>query len=126
MATARQLCAKAREVMKKESVIITGVDMAEGSIQRLQVYFWDEKEAVMDIIEKYDLVENWPDAGVFVFNEDGGEHDCLTEVRIIDGEEDFFIRSVPGDELCDDLGNLPRVVTLEAIELISQLKDAKF
>lgn len=126
MATAKQICAKAREAMKNESVIITAADLSDGLIERLQVYFWDENEAAMDIIEKSDIVENWPDAGVFILNEDGNEKDCLTEVRIVDGEEDFYLRSVPGDDAADDLGKLPRVVTLEAVELISQLKDSKF
>ncbi len=126
MATAKQICSKAREAMKRDSVLITAADFADGSVERLQVYFWDENEAAMDIIEKMDIIENWPDAGVFVLNEAGGENDCLAEVRIIDGEEDFFLRSVPGDGECDDLGDLPKVVTLEAVELISQLKDSKF
>ncbi len=126
MATAKQICAKAREAMKNDAVIITAADLDDGLIDRLQVYFWDESEAAMDIITKADIVENWPDAGVFVFNEAGGEKDCLVEVRIIDGEEDFYLRSVPGDDPADDLGQLPRVVTLEAVELISQLKDSKF
>ena len=61
MATARQLCARARQVMKNNAVLISGADYENHTIRRLHVYFWDEKEAVMDIISKDDLVEGWPD-----------------------------------------------------------------
>ena len=126
MATARQLCARARQVMKSNAVLISGADYENHTIRRLQVYFWDEKEAVMDIISKDDLVEGWPDDGVYVFAEQGGEKDCLTPVRLLVHEEDFFLRAVPGDTPEDDLGPLPSVVCLEALELICQLKDTKF
>ena len=126
MATAKQITAMAKKVMLKGSVVISGVDYdTEGRIARLQVYFWDERQAVMDIISKEDIVENWPDEGVYVINVAGGELDCLSEARIVDGEEDFFVRAVPEDDLRDDLGNLPSVVILEALESICQLKEDK-
>ncbi|MBQ4107453.1 MAG: hypothetical protein IJC73_07750, partial [Lentisphaeria bacterium] len=128
MATAKQLTADARQVMKnKGSVIISAVDLQDGCLQRAQVYFWDENRAVMDIVTKADLIENWPEEeGVYVLNDaavSGDEGAALTPVRIFDTEEDFYIRAVPGDEPCDDLGPLPSVIYLEAIEYISQLKE---
>ena len=128
MATAKQITAQARKVMRDNgAVLITAADFQDGRLARIQVYFWDENEAVMDVISKEDLVENWPDEGVFLINP-AGEKDpeVLTEVRILDGEEDFYIRAVPEDADCDDLGSdVPPVVFMEAVELISQLKERK-
>ena len=125
MATAKQITAQVRKVMRDNgAVLITAADFQDGRLARIQVYFWYENEAVMNVISKEDLVENWPDEGVYIINPAGEkDNEVLTEVQILDGEEDFYIRAVPGEEECDDLGNLPTVVFLEAVELISQLKE---
>ena len=128
MATAKQLTADARRVMKDDgAVIISAADYRDGTVARVQLYFWDENRAVMDIVSKADLVENWPDEGVYVLNEtaDSGAAagGALTPVRILDDDDDFHLRAVPGDDPRDDLGPLPSVIYLEAIEYISQLKE---
>lgn len=126
MATAKQITAMAKRLMLEESAIISGADYdAEGRIARLQVYFWDESEAAMDIISPDDLIHNWPDAGVYAINPAGGEHDCLVPVRILEGADDLHLRAVEGDEEQDNLGALPSVVILEALEMICQLKGGK-
>ncbi len=126
MATAKQLTALAKKVMLEGSVVITGADYdAERRITRLQVYFWDENESVMDIIEVKDLIDNWPDEGVYVVYPGGGETDCLRKVRLFEGKDDLHLRSVETDEEEDDIGDIPGVVLLEALEMICQLKGGK-
>ncbi len=126
MATAKQITAMARKVMLANSVVVSGADFDDGGrITRLQVYFWDENEAVMDIIPVKDLIDNWPDDGVYVINPAGGEHDCLLPVRIFEGADDLHLRSTEEDEESDDLGAIPPVVTLEALEMICQLKGGR-
>lgn len=127
MATAKQICAVCAQAMKKESVIITGADYTAGLLEQLQVYFWDEQEAAMDIIAKTDLIENWPDAGVFVIDPTAAkDNEILRPVRLYETEEDFYLRvGEDGEE--DDLGpSLPSATLLEAIEFISQLKERGF
>ena len=63
-----QLPEKAKELLENGSVLITGADIKEGVVERIQVYFADEGEAVMDIISKDDLVQNFPDEGVFALS----------------------------------------------------------
>ena len=41
MVTAKQIGAAARRVMKDGGVIISGIDLTDGAIRRIQVYFWD-------------------------------------------------------------------------------------
>lgn len=126
MATARQICAVAGAKMKKDAVIITGADFCGDTVEQLQVYFWDEDQAVMDIIPKADLIENWPDAGAFVIDAAAEkDNDVLREVHIFDTEEDFYLR-IGEDGPGDELGPLPSATMLEAVELISQLKERKF
>lgn len=127
MATAKQICAVCAQAMKRDAVIITAADYNEYGVEQLQVYFWDEKEAAMDIISKADIVENWPDAGVYVIDHRATkDNEVLLPVRLVDGEEDFYLRITAGDEAADDLGALPSATLLEAIEFISQLKDRGF
>ena len=66
MTKAETIAQKAAELMKSEAALITAADIKNGVVQKMQVYFWDEKSAVMDIITKDDLVQNFPDAGVYV------------------------------------------------------------
>lgn len=111
----------AEKVIRAGSVIITAADFADNLAQRLQVYFWDEHEAAMDIIEKGDLLQNWPDEGVFTLTPDG--EDFLTPVGVFEGEEDYFIRIDDAETAADFLGELPSVVYMETVEAICSLKD---
>ena len=68
MSTTAQLVKKAAELLKRDAVIITGAEIdSSGVMQRVQLYFWSENQAVMDIVTKDDLVQNWPDTGVYSF-----------------------------------------------------------
>lgn len=128
MATANQLRARAREVMKTGAVILTAADWAEGLAVRFQVYFWDEGEAVMDIVSREDLLRNWPDEGVYVLNPAGdGESGAVLPVGTFYDEpaDCEYIRVAPEDAAADDLPGLPTVVFMEAVEQICMLKDKK-
>ena len=114
----------AEKALRDGAVLVTAADLCDGGLARVQLYFWSEHQAVMDVVEKRDLVENWPDEGVFVMNlKAASAEESLTPVRIVDGEEDFYIRAVPGEENADDLGVLPSVDFMSAVEAISTLKD---
>lgn len=129
MATANQMRARARVVMKDEgAVVITAVDFSEpGRAERFQVYFWDDGEAVMDVISKADLLENWPDEGVYVLNPAGGEADAVVPVGTWydEANDAEYIRTAENDEPADDVGVLPSVAFMEAVEQISQLREKK-
>ncbi len=125
MLTAKAIAAEAEKRMKANAVLVTAVEISEGFAERIQVYFWDEHEAVMDIISKIDLVENWPDDGVYVLDTGAPTVEkAFRELRLIDGEEDFYLRATEGDDVpCDDFGTLPSVLFLESVEAICSLKD---
>ena len=109
---------RAREIFKAGAVIITAADIKDGVMERVQLYFESEGQAVMDLVSKDDLVQNWPDEGVYAFNTDG----IFRKVTMIEGAEDMFFRT---NDLCeekDDFGPLPGVAFMEAMEEISQLK----
>lgn len=123
MADIKQLVAKARELMLADAVVITGCDLTEGVIDRVQLYFWSEGQAVMDIVSKDDLVQNWPDTGVYslVISPGGAEH-SFKRVTMFEGEEDMYFRIDGTKTEADDLGPLPGVAFMEAVEGISQLR----
>ena len=124
MATANQLRARAREVMKTGAVILTAADWAEGLAVRFQVYFWDEHQAVMDVIGKSDLLENWPDDGVYALDTTApNAEDSMRLVHRCEGEEEIYIRTTDEDAEADELGTLPTVLFLESVEAICELKD---
>lgn len=125
MVTIKSIAAEAEKRMKANAVLVTAVEISDGCAERIQVYFWDEHEAAMDIISKRELVENWPDDGVYVLDTTANSaNEAFRELRLIDGEEDFYLRAVPGDdETCDDFGPLPTVRFLEAVEAICSLRD---
>ena len=53
MATANQMRAAARDAMRDGAVVITAADFSDdGLIRKVQLYFFDENEAVMDYVEK--------------------------------------------------------------------------
>lgn len=114
----------ARETMKNDAVILTAVEYRNNRAMRFQVYFWDEHQAVMDIISRNDLLENWPDAGVYLLDTAATDpDDVLRPIRRFEGEEEIFLRTSDEDADADELGTLPTVLFMEAVEAICALKD---
>ena len=126
MATANQMRAAARDAMREGAVIITAADFsAEKTLERVQLYFFDEKEAVMDYVDKNDLLDNWPEEGVFVLNPAGDEKSAILPVGTwYDEENDMeYIRVPEEDAPCDELvAGLPSVCFMDAVEQICALK----
>ena len=123
MADMKQLVAKARELLLAEAVIITGCDRTGGVIDQVQLYFWSENQAVMDIVSKDDLVQNWPDTGVYsLVVSPGSAERSFKRVTMFEGEEDMYFRIDGTKTEADDLGNLPGVAFMVAVEGISQLR----
>lgn len=126
MATANQMRAAARDAMREGAVIITAADFsAEKILERVQLYFFDEKEAVMDYVDKNDLLDNWPEEGVFVLNPAGDEKSAILPVGTwYDEENDMeYIRVPEEDAPCDELvAGLPSVSFMDAVEQICALK----
>lgn len=114
----KKLTEQAKEILKSEAVIISAADIKDGVMQQVQLYFESEGQAVMDVVNKDDLVQNWPDAGAYVFNSDGK----FRKVTMFEGEEDMYFRTDGTKEEKDDFGLLPGVLFLETLEEISQLK----
>ncbi len=123
MATAKQLMAEAEKVLWRGAALITAADWdEEGEVSRVQVYFESDGEAVMDVIPVKDLIDNFPDEGVYVLDPAGkSDAESLRRVRLYESSENIHLRAVPGDEPCDDFGvTLPSVTFMEAVEKISQ------
>ncbi len=113
-----KLIERAREILKSEAVIISAADIREGVMEQIQLYFESDGQAVMDVVSKDDLVQNWPDAGAYAFNSDGK----FRKVTMFEGEEDMYFRVDGQKTESDDFGPLPGVTFLEVLEEISQLK----
>ena len=123
MPNAEQFAAKAAELLKKDAVIITAVEIKQGIVNRIQVYFWSDGQAVMDIINKDDLVQNWPETGVYTLNTNAKNCDsAFRKVEMFEGEEDMYFRVDGTHEESDDFGVLPTVIFLETVEAICNLK----
>ena len=123
MADVKSITAKARELLAAEAVIVTACDVKDGVIERLQVYFWSEGQAVMDVISKDDLVQNWPDTGVYsLVVSPGSAERSFKRVTMFEGEEDMYFRIDGTKTEADDLGALPPVAFMESVEAISQLR----
>ena len=127
MATANQMRAAAREAMREGAGVITAAEFSSpGVLERVQLYFFDEKSAVMDYVDKNDLLDNWPDEGVFVLNPNGDEKHAILPVGTwYDEDNDIeYIRvpevDLPADELVD---GLPTVHFMDAVEQICTLKN---
>lgn len=127
MATANQMRAAAREAMREGAVVITAAEFSSpGVLERVQLYFFDEKSAVMDYVDKNDLLDNWPDEGVFVLNPNGDEKHAILPVGTwYDEDNDIeYIRvpeaDLPADELVE---GLPTVHFMDAVEQICTLKN---
>ena len=81
----------------------------------------------MDYVEKDDLLENWPEEGVFVLNPAGDEkHAILPVGTFYDEENDIeYIRVPEEDAPCDELvPGLPSASLMDAVEQICALKNS--
>ena len=113
----KELTVKAQELLKKDAVLVTAAEYKAGVMERIQVYFRDEREAVMDVISKDDLVQNFPDEGVYVLTDNG-----FKRVEMFEGEEDMFFRIDGTREEKDDFGPLPSVRFMETVEAVCALR----
>ena len=109
---------RAKEILKSEAVIITAADLKDGVMEQVQLYFESEGQAVMDVVSKDDLVQNWPDAGAYVFNCDGK----FRKVTMFEGEEDMYFRTDGTHEESDEFAGVPTVSFMETVESICSLK----
>lgn len=118
-----QLPEKAKELLESGAVIITGADIKSGVSERIQVYFASEGEAVMDIITKDDLVQNFPEEGVFALSvaQDGRSGE-FRQVEMFEGEEDMYFRTDKTREESDEFAGVPAVTFMETVESICSLK----
>ena len=117
-----QLPDKAKELLESGAVLVTGADIIDGVAERIQVYFASDGEAVMDIISKDDLVQNFPDAGVYVLAP--GESDAgkaLKKVEMFEGEEDMYFRTDGTRTEEDEFAGLPPVLFMETVEAMCSL-----
>ena len=118
-----QLSAKAAELLESGAVIVTGADLKAGVLERAQVYFASDGEAVMDIITKDDLVQNFPDEGVYVLvcssEGQGGE---FRRVTMFEGAEDMYFRTDGTAAESDEFAAVPSVCFMETVENICSLK----
>ena len=117
------LLGKAAEILESGAIIITGADIDNGVMEKVQVYFNADGEAVMDIISKDDLVQNFPDEGVYVFNTAvNGKSGEFCKVEMFEGEEDMYFRTDGTKEEQDEFCNVPSVTVMESIEQLCSLK----
>lgn len=118
MPNAKQIAEKAVELMKQDAVIVTAAEIEHGVLSQVQLYFRSGDQSVMDIVSKDDLVQNWPDAGVYALLPAPKLDQCLRKIRMFEGREDMYFRIDGSTENADDLGPLPGVVFMEAVEAI--------
>lgn len=122
MTKAETIAQKAAELMKNDAAILTAAEIKNGVVRKMQVYFWDGKSAVMDIITKDDLVQNFPDAGVYVLvpgESDAGK--ALKKVEMFEGEEDMYFRTDGTRTEEDEFAGLPPVLFMETVEAMCSL-----
>lgn len=118
-----QLPEKAKELLETGAVLVTGADIINGIAERIQVYFAADNEAVMDIISKDDLVQNFPDEGVFALSVAAdGKSGEFKQVEMFEGEEDMYFRTDKTREENDEFANVPAVSFMETVENICTLK----
>ena len=123
MADVRSIVAEARKLLVAEAVVITACDAENGVIERVQLYFWSEGQAVMDVVTKDDLVQNWPEQGVYsLVVSPGGAEQSFKTVAMFEGDADMYFRIDGTRTEADDLGALPPVAFMESVEAISQLR----
>ena len=122
MTKAENIAQKAGALMKEGAALITAAEIKNGIVQKMQVYFWDDKSAVMDIISKDDLVQNFPDEGVYVLCpgiSDAGK--ALKKLEMFEGEEDMYFRTDGTRTEEDEFAGLPPVLFMETVEAICSL-----
>ena len=118
-----QLFAKAAELLESGAVIVTGADVNDGVLERAQVYFGSDGEAVMDIISKDDLVQNFPDEGVYVlYCSREGQAGEFRKVEMFEGAEDMYFRTDGSKNESDEFADVPPVCFMETVEHICSLK----
>lgn len=126
MALADKIAEKAKEAMLNDAVIISAADFNAGKITKLQVYFWDEHEAAMDVIKRDDLLDSCPE-NIYVIDINAkSERELLQEVLVQEIEDELYLKiekSTTENLAQDDLGNIINVAYMEAIEAIASLKD---
>jgi len=123
MAEVKNIVAEARKLLAAEAVIITACDLKDGVVERIQLYFWSDGEAVMDVITKDDLVQNWPEQGVYsLVVSPGAAEKSFKKVAMFEGEADMYFRIDGTKTEADDFGTLPPVAFMESVEKISQLR----
>lgn len=122
MTKAETIAQKAAELMKDGSVVITAADIKNGVVQKIQVYFWDDKSAVMDIISKDDLVQNFPDEGVYVLVPGVSDAEkALRQLEMFEGEEDMYFRTDGTKQEEDEFAGVPPVLFMETVEAVCGL-----
>ena len=109
---------KLSAVLKAGSPIITAADVKHGVMEQVQLYFEADGEAVMDVISKDDLVQNFPDEGVYVLNRNGNP----VKLVMFEGEEDMYFRTDGTTEESDEFADVPSVTFMSAVEALSTLK----
>lgn len=123
MSDVKSIVSTARKLLADEAVIVTACDIKDGVIERLQLYFLSEGQAVMDIITKDDLVQNWPEQGVYsLVVSPGPAEKSFKKIAMFEGAEDMYFRIDGTRTEADDLGSLPPVAFMESVEAISQLR----
>ena len=109
---------KIAAILKSGSPVITAADVKNGVMEQVQLYFESDGEAVMDVINKDDLVQNFPDEGVFVLNKNGNP----VKLVMFEGEEDMYFRTDGTTTEADEFGDVPAVAFMNAVEAISMMK----
>ena len=113
-----KLTEKLAAALKNGSPIITAADIKHGVMEHVQLYFEADGEAVMDVINKDDLVQNFPDEGVYDINRNGNP----VKLVMFEGEEDMYFRTDGTTEEADEFGDVPSVSFMSAVEALSTLK----
>ena len=109
---------KIAAILKSGSPVITAADVKNGVMEQVQLYFESDGEAVMDVINKDDLVQNFPDEGVFVLNKNGNP----VKLVMFEGEEDMYFRTDGSAEESDEFAGVPTVAFMDAVEAVSMMK----
>ena len=109
---------KLASILKSGSPIITAADVKHGVMEQVQLYFESDGEAVMDVINKDDLVQNFPEEGVYVLNKNGNP----VKLVMFEGEEDMYFRTDGKTEESDEFCDVPSVTFMDAVEAMSALK----
>ena len=111
------------EVLKTGAPVVTAADIKHGVVQRVQLYFESEGEAVMDVINKDDLVQNFPDEGMYALTQNENQHSCeVKKIEMFEGEEDMFFRTDGTATEADEFGGVPSVTFIEAVEALATMK----